>query len=127
MIEVEYPYSEGFIVNLAYLTRDEILNIRKQSTKTKIPKGSRLPEEVFDDELFTELFVSAIIKGWKGLTFEILGEMFPIDTSEVVVGVTELPYTKEDALILMRNSTEFDSWISEVSTDVSAFMKDESK
>ena len=120
--EAEYPYSDGdFKVSIAYLTKDEVLTIKKDATKSKITKHSRIPEEIFDEELFTELFVGAIIKGWSGLTYGVLESMVPIaDGSDLA---TEIAYSPANALILMRNCTDFDTWISEVANDLSAFTK----
>lgn len=122
-VEIEYPYAEGFKVQIAYLTKEEIIKLRKKATTSKFNKFSRQAEESFDDELFTNIFVGATIKGWTGLTFDILGEMFPIDTSEADEDITELPYSPEDAVILMKNSVAFDDWITEVSNDISVFTK----
>jgi len=125
-VEVEYPYTaSGFKVQLAYLTKDEVVSLREQSTKTKITKHSRIPEETFDEELFTKLFVPAIVKNWSGLTYKILSEMLPTDSSKIENKDEEIPYNEDDLLFLMRNSTNFDNWVSEVANDLSVFTKGE--
>ena len=117
-VEVEYPGYEGFKLSLAFLSREELMKIRKKATKTEYK--NRLPVETLNDELFLQLYVDGCIKGWEGLKFSFLEQLAPVDVSaqkpEDCLG-----YSRENALFLMKASSNFDSFISETVTELSNF------
>jgi len=119
-VSVEYPGFPGFTIELNYLSRDGLINLRKKSTKTSF-KGRQTNEE-FNEDLFLELYVDAAIKGWTGLKFKYINLLVPVDVSQFDQE-DELAYSKENALMLMKNSTEFDSFISERVNDLGNFSK----
>jgi hypothetical protein len=119
-VEVEFPGFPGFAVELNYLSRDGLINLRKKSTKT-IFKGRQTTEE-FNEDLFLELYVDAAIKGWTGLKFKYINLLVPADVSQFDEE-DELGYSKENALMLMKNSTDFDSFVSERVNDLGNFSK----
>ena len=75
-VEVEYPGMPGFKLNLAFLSRETLLNIRKKSTKTTFK--NRQPQEDFNEELFLQLYVENAIKGWSGLKLSYVEPLDPI-------------------------------------------------
>lgn len=119
-VTVEFPGFPGFSIELNYLSRDGLINLRKKSTKT-IFKGRQTQEE-FNEDLFLELYVDAAIKGWTGLKFKYINLLVPADVSQFDPE-DELVYSKENALMLMKNSTEFDSFVSERVNDLGNFSK----
>lgn len=116
----EYPGLPGFEVLLAYLTRDELMKIRNKSVSNKVNRKTRAVEEEVDSDLFQTLYIQAIIKDWRGLKYKYLPKLLPTDISSVEED-EELAYTIEDAELLMKNSTDFDSWVSSVLEDVENF------
>ena len=120
---VEYPGFEGFTLNLTYLSRDEMLKIRKKSVTTKFDRKTRQPIEELDEKLFLQEYTKSIIKGWKGFKLKYVTQMLPIDEDKIINPENELPYTEENAISLMENSNEFDTWISEVVNDLANFTK----
>lgn len=123
-ITAEYPDPDmkGFSVDIAYIAREELQNIRKKCLTTKFNKRTRQPEEIVDDKLFLKLYVEKIIRGWKGLKMSFLEDLLPVDISKVKPE-DELEYTPENALALMENSIAFDSWITGLVSDITAFNK----
>jgi hypothetical protein len=119
-VTTEFPGFDGFKVNLAFLSRETLINIRKKSTKTTFK--NRQPAEELDDKLFLQLYVKAAIKGWSGLKLQYLEQLAPVDISGQNAE-DELPYSEENALFLMQNSSNFDGFISETVTDLSNFSK----
>jgi hypothetical protein len=119
-VSVEFSGFPGFEIELHYLSRDGLINLRKKATKT-IFKGRQTQEE-FNEDLFLELYVDAAIKGWSGLKFKYINLLVPVDVSGYDQE-DELAYSKENALMLMKNSTEFDSFISERVNDLGNFSK----
>jgi len=109
-ITVEYPGMPGFEVQVSFLSRETLQNIRKKATKTSFK--NRQPVEELNDELFLELYVKGSIKGWTGLKLKYLEQLAPVDVTDQDPE-SELEYTEENALYLMKSSTNFDSFISE--------------
>jgi hypothetical protein len=123
-VEVEFPGMPGFKINVAFLSRETILNIRKRATKTTFK--NRQPHEELNDELFLQLYVENAVKGWTGLKIKYLETLAPVDVSSLDPE-DELNYTSENALYLMKNSTDFDSFVSEQVSDLGNFSKNSYK
>lgn len=122
-VEVEFPGMPGFKIDLAFLSRETLINIRKKATKVTFK--NRQPVEELNDELFLQLYVENAVKGWTGLKIKYLEELAPVDVSKLDPE-DELNYTSENALYLMKNSSDFDSFISEQVNDLGNFSKNSS-
>lgn len=123
-VEVEYPGLPGFKINIAFLSRETLLNIRKKSTKTSFK--NRQASDDFNEELFLQLYVESAVKGWSGLKLAYLEQLAPVDLSGQNPD-DELEFTPENALYLMKNSTNFDAFISEQVSDLGNFSTSSSK
>lgn len=119
-VEVEYPGFPGFNINLGYMSRETLLTLRKKATKTTF-KGRQVQED-FNEDLFLELYVDHAIKNWGGLKFKYVELLVPVDVSQFDPE-DELAYSKENALMLMKNSAQFDNYISEQVNDLANFTK----
>lgn len=119
-VEVEYPGFNSFKINVVFLSRETLVNIRKKATKTTFK--NRQPVEELDDKLFLQLYVNACIKGWSGLKLSYLEQLAPVDLTGQNQDA-ELAYDQDNALFLMQNSANFDSFISETVTELSNFTK----
>lgn len=117
-LEVEYPGMPDFKLSLAFLSRETLQTIRKKASKTTFK--NRQPVEELNDELFLELYVKATVKGWTGLKLKYLEQLAPVDLTGQDLEA-ELAYSEENALFLMKNSSNFDSYISEQVTDLGNF------
>lgn len=117
-LEVEYPGMPDFKISLAFLSRETLQTIRKKASKTSFK--NRQPIEELNDSLFLELYVKAAIKGWSGLKLKYLELLAPVDLSGQDMDA-ELEYSEENALYLMKNSTNFDSFISDMVTELGNF------
>ena len=85
-------------------------------------KKTRAYEEQLDNDKFLTEYCKAIIKGWKGLKYKYLEELLLVDTS-TVDPEDELEYNIENAELLMKNSGEFDNWVSETVGELENFTK----
>lgn len=119
-VEVEFPGFSGFKLNLSFLSRETLLNIRKKSVKTTFK--NRSPSEELDEKLFLKLYVDAAIKGWSGLKLSYLEQLAPVDLSGQNLE-DDLPYDQDNALFLMQASANFDAFVSETVTELSNFTK----
>ena len=122
-VSVDYPEFEGFIVELTYLAREELLKLRNRTLKQKFNKKTRAFEETMDDDLFLTEYVKAVIKGWKGLKYEYVSQLLLINTDEVDDMEDTLDFNEENAQILMKNSSDFDTWVTETVGDLENFTK----
>ena len=104
IVTFDFPGCEGLTFDLAFLSKESNQALFKKCQKTKFNTKTRQPEEEFDEELFLQLYVAAIIKGWKGLKLKYLRELVLV---EVDASQEEqmLPYTDANALDLMKSST----------------------
>ena len=119
-VTIDYPGIDGFEVDLCYLAREELLKLRNKCLSQKFNKKTRAFEEQLDEDKFLTQYVQGVIKNWKGLTYEDLQELVLVDVSEQNPE-DELDFTLENAEILMRNSNDFDSWVTETVGDLENF------
>ena len=123
---VEFPGLDGFEVELANLSRKELVNLRKRCTQNKFNRKTRQFEEILDDDKFVIEFTSATVKGWKGLKLKFLEDLVLVD----IKGEDpekELPFDEPNAQLLVENSNEFDNWLNEVVFDLENFRSSEQK
>ena len=125
-VSIDFPGMNGFSVDLCYLAREELLALRKKCVSKKFNRSTHQAEEIIDDDKFLTEYVKAVIKGWTGLKLSYLEELLLVDT-EGMDPDQELPYSLEEAEILMKNSTSFDTWVSESLGDLENFTKNKSK
>lgn len=119
---IEFPGCPGFEVQVANLSRKELIALRKRCVHTKFDRKTRQPEEVLNEEKFIREFSEATIKGWKGLKLKYLEDLLLVD-----LGANDpdklLPYDADQAEILVQNSSEFDTWVNEVVFDLANFRR----
>jgi hypothetical protein len=118
---IEFPGYDGFNVKLTYLAREELLKLRKKSISTKINRRTRQPEEELNEEIFLKEYTKAVIKGWSGLKMKYVVQLLPVDEDKIADMEKELPYTLENAQIMMENSNDFDAWLTETVGDLANF------
>lgn len=117
---VEYPGYEGFEVEVVNLSRPELTALRKRCIITKYDKATRKPVEELNEEKFISEFTKATIKNWKGFKYKYLEDFILVDLSKVNPE-DYLPYTEENAKLLVTSSAEFDSWVNDTVFDLENF------
>ena len=120
---VEFPGLDGFEVELANLSRKELVALRKKCTQQKFNRKTRAFEETLDDDKFVKEFTNATVKGWKGLQLGFLEDLVLVDLKNQDTS-SLLEYTEDNALLLVENSSEFDNWLNEVVFDLENFRTD---
>ena len=117
---VEFPGLDGFEVELANLSRKELVNLRKRCVQNKFNRKTRSFEETLDEDKFVAEFSKATVKGWKGLKIGYLEDILLVDISgqdpEMI-----MEYSEENAKLLVENSQDFDNWLNEVVFDLENF------
>jgi hypothetical protein len=117
---VEFPGLDGFEVELANLSRKELVALRKRCTQNKFNRKTRQFEENLDDDKFVKEFTQATVKGWKGLKLKFLEDLVLVDLKGNDPE-KELPFDETNAAELVENSSEFDNWLNEVVFDLENF------
>ena len=117
---VEFPGLDGFEVELANLSRKELIALRKRCTSNKFNRKTRAFEEKLDEDKFIVEFTEATVKGWKGLKLKYLEDLVLVDLAQSDPE-SELPWNHENAQQLVENSNEFDNWLNEVVFDLEHF------
>ena len=117
---VDFPGMDGFEVELANLSRKELVNLRKRCTTNKFDRKTRMFNEELDEAKFVTEFSGATVKGWKGLKLKYLEDLILVDLKGQDKE-SEMPYTQENAEVLVENSQEFDNWLNEVVFDLDNF------
>ena len=119
-VSIDFPGHDGLVINLCYLAREELIKLRKRCVSTKFNRSTHQPEENLDEDKFIIEYSKAVVKGWKGLKFSYLEEFLLVDVSDFKPDDT-LPYTQDNAELLMKNSTTFDTWVSDTIGDLENF------
>ena len=117
---VEFPGLSDFEVELANLSRKELVALRKKCTANTFNRKTRGFEEQLNDEKFVKEFTRATVKNWRGLKLKYLEDLVLVDLKGQD-GEAEMEYTEANAHLLVENSSEFDNWLNEVVFDLENF------
>ena len=117
---IEFPGADGFEVEVANLSRKELLNLRKRCIKTKFDRKTHQAVEELDEDKFVHEFTKATVKNWKGLKLKYLEELILVELADNDPE-EELVFDLENAESLVQNSADFDNWINEVVFDLANF------
>lgn len=117
---VEYPGYEGFEVEVVNLSRPELTALRKRCLITKYDKATRKPVEELNEEKFISEFTKATIKNWKGFKLKYVQDFVLVDLSSRNPE-EQLPYSQDNAKLLVTNSSEFDTWVNDTVFDLENF------
>ena len=121
-VTIAYPRFKGMTVDLCYLAREELVKLRKRCLGTRWDKKNHQPIEELDDDKFIVEYCKAVIKGWKGLKYSYLEELLLVDITGLDPEDT-LPFTPDNSELLMKNATDFDTWVTETVGDLENFTK----
>jgi hypothetical protein len=121
-VSIDYPGMPGFSVDLCYLAREELIKLRNRCLSQKFNRKTRAFEDQLDEDKFLVEYVKAVIKGWKGLKYSYLEELLLVDISSLNPN-DELAFNPENAETLMKNASDFDTWVTEVTGDLENFTK----
>ena len=117
---IDFPGCPGFQVEVANLSRKELVALRKRCIAQKFDRKTRQMIEELDEDKFVTEFSKATIKGWKGFKLKYLEDLILVDLKDQNPE-EELTYDQEQAEVLVSNSSEFDNWINEVVFDLANF------
>jgi len=125
-VTIDFPGLEGLTFSLSYLSKDSNQKLLKRCQKTKYDSRTRQPMEELNEEMFLSEYTKAVVKGWEGFKFKYLLEFGVFDISAYDPD-DFIVYSEENALLLLQNSNVFDSWLSEVLSELTNFTKTNTK
>ncbi|MFP9048363.1 hypothetical protein, partial [Enterococcus faecalis] len=108
-VTLSYPGMPNFKLELNYMSRATSKRVITSAKRDEWVNGTLI--QVQDDDKFIEAFVDAAIKGWTGLTVGDVEKLMLIETD--ADPATEVPFSRDNAVMLMQNSAAFDSWINQ--------------
>lgn len=117
---VEYPGLRGFEVEIANLSRPEMIALRKRCLETVFDRKTRVPVEKLNEEKFVAEFTKASVKNWRGLKIKHLEELLLVNIDDKDPD-EEVPFSLDDAEALVSNSGDFDQWLNENVFDLQNF------
>jgi hypothetical protein len=119
-VTFDFPGYDDFKVDLCFLAREELINLRKKCLSTKFNRKTHQPEEELDETKFLTNYCKSVIQNWEGLKYRYLEELLLVDISSLDADDT-LRYNAENAELLMRNSNVFDTWVTETVGELENF------
>lgn len=117
---VEYPGLRGFEVEIANLSRPEMIALRKRCIETVFDRKTRAPIEKLNEEKFVAEFTKASVKNWRGLKIKHLEELLLVNIDDQDPDA-DVPFSLDDAEALVSNSGDFDQWLNENVFDLQNF------
>lgn len=119
---VEYPGLPGLEVELAHLTKDELMKMREKAMTKKMNRKTRQLEDEVDSDFFQKMYIAAVLKDWRGFKLKYLNKFVPTNLSGEDEE-SELEFSDSNAEALMKNASDFDNWVTDVLEDVEVFTK----
>lgn len=117
---INYPGLEGFSVHVTNLAREKLISLRKSCIETRFDRKSKIAMEELNEKKFIAEFTKATIKDWKGLKLGYLEELMLVDISGQDPEKM-LDFSEENAVLLVSNSADFDTWLNAVVFDLDNF------
>ena len=71
-----------------------------------------------DDDKFLAEYTKAVIKGWTGFKLGFAKNMLLLGEMSSEQEELELEFTQENVEVLMKNSPDFDTWVTEMVGDL---------
>lgn len=118
-VEVAFPGFDTFKVRLQYISRTTSKKLLENS-EVKEFKGAQLINIRRDEDKFSDEFVKHCITGWSGLTLDIASHLLLIDIEGKDPSV-EVPYSHDNAVMLLKNSVAFNTFIDQTVFDLDTF------
>tara|TARA_Y100001951_G_C11296685_1_gene276210 strand:- start:5599 stop:6012 length:414 start_codon:yes stop_codon:yes gene_type:complete len=111
----------GLKIKVGYISRPISKKIREDSTeKSWDPKLGTMVETLNEDK-FIDLFVEHAIKDWSGMTVAVLARLVPVDASAIEDKDQSIPYSHDDAVSIVKESTVLDEWLNQTVMNLESF------
>ncbi len=121
---------EPFEIEVQYLSPEDMRRLTTASTRNVLDKNTRAVVPQVDSEGLSKLMVKSMVKGWRGLSVDVLKKLMPLapDVEEAIEAAGgELKFSPEDLQFLVDNTyaSAFMKAIMDLATDMQEFRKAE--
>lgn len=142
--EFEWSFLPGFFVNLVYVSKHHVTQMRETArTVDKNPRSNR-DEVDFSEKKIWGFYADRIIKGWRGFTVRYLTTLMPALVIETVenlkklfpgqisdkeipkdqdVGEYEVGYSRQLTMLLFKYSLEFENFVVNTASDLRNYVE----
>jgi hypothetical protein len=120
----------GFEVEVMYMGPDDLKAIRTTCTRNVLNPATRQVEPQVDEEAVSRGMVKTMVKGWRGLTVDVLRKLMPVD-KEVEASIEaaggELPFSQDDLDFIAEHTyaSAFMSAVMQLAMDMQSFRQAE--
>ncbi len=118
-VEVSFPGFDTFKVRIKYVSRAASKKLLEDSEVKEFKNGTLINIRR-DEDKFSNLFSQHCITGWSGLTLDIVSHLILIDIGDRDPS-TEVPYSSDNAAMLLKNSVAFNRFIDDTVFDLETF------
>jgi|GEM_PF-5383185 len=119
---VEYDAIPGFMVEIAYVSKQHMIKIVESCTKHIYDKEERKFKDDLDRGKVAHHWAEKVLLSWKGLTLEGFQKLFPIEVTEKD-RKNEVPPEYKNRVTIIWESAEFENWCLAVATSPEYFVK----
>lgn len=116
-IETTYPGMDHFKIKLNYIPRAKTREMMDASMKTEWVNGMAI--QVKDEDKLLQVFVETAIAGWQGLTLADVEKLLLIEAD--ADPSTPVDFSVDNAMMLVRNSASFDTWVNSMVYNLDTF------
>jgi len=117
-------YIDEFEIQIRFLSRPELSKLVEKSREYIWDKKDHMKIEKMNSDVFYNKFVDTVIVDWKGLTGETLKKMISVKVDDPNI---EIPFSKENAIELLKNAYDFDVFIQNQALDIEKFEEEVKK
>lgn len=133
--EFEWSFLPGFFVDLVYVSKHHITQMRESARTYEVNPRNQQKEEKFNEQKIWAFYADRIIKSWKGFTVKHLVTLMPALVIETVADLKkyfpkqeipadaevtdfEIGYARQLAMALFKSSIEFENFVVNTASDL---------
>lgn len=116
-------FKDGMYFTVHYTTANALQTALSGAKYLQWNNAKKSREEIVDVDRFAANLVKHCLTGWKGVTIRKIAKYTMMNLKAVSEEEldTEIPFTREDAAMLLKRLEGFDSWLMEVARDPSIY------
>jgi len=139
--EFQYPYLDGFYVDIAYASRFQLNQIRQLAAEPYTDRRTRDEKERYNEDKLNLGYAERIVKGWRGLTVGTLDGLIPGSFDQAKAQIEEdskkkseakalsdddirdmeVMYSVETTVAILSSSVDFVNWIVDTAGDAKRY------
>lgn len=114
-------FRDGFDIKVQYIPKAILSEISKSATKRVWDPVRKSHQDKLDGKELVKGIAREAIIDWRGLTVGKLSTIVPIKNPQQADPKVEVPYSAEDAELLLLGAYELEGWIRDIAFDAAVF------